>query len=204
MKLDYYSVIGGLGSLDRSHSVVLGPQELRELVKNTEENRSDTALPDLYRNNKERVNIHGYLGGRVDMKEVSEMTYDLNHTLLGGYVPRQQLETLCSTDFARYMHRKVDCGDAMQVYDTFLADNHLGLAQRPRIHTQTTQSPQAQAQAQAQGQGQGIAQPMQDKIPPVQHDTHVRKVVVCKRCRARFLGPSRMKSLRRHNCKAAI
>lgn len=188
-KLDYYDVIRGLASLDRSHQVSFNKGELRELVKNRIENM-EPAVTDLYRNNKNRINIHGYLGGKVDMKQITEMTYDLDHNLLGGFVPRQQLETLSSADFARYFHKKIECGNSLRTYDTFLSDVHFGLMAKPKkIEMNET------------AENKDTAENKETKPVTTPTSAHIRKVVVCKRCNSRFVGPSRMKSLRRHNCK---
>lgn len=189
-KLDYYAAISGLASLDRSHQVHFSKGELRELVKNRLENMAPTAT-DLYRNNKNRINIHGYLGGKVNMKEITELTYDLDHNLLGGYVPRQQLETLSSADFARYFHKKIECGTTMRTYDTFLTDSHFGLMAKPRRTEPATTTSGAT----------NIDQKVEKKPITTPASAHIRKVIVCKRCNSRFAGPSRMKSLRRHICK---
>ncbi|KAL3231690.1 Chromatin structure-remodeling complex protein RSC14 [Nakaseomyces bracarensis] len=209
-KLDYYGALAGLASLDRSHQVNFSDGELVELVKNRRENLEPQS-EDLYRNNKNRINIHGSLGGKVDMKEITEMTYDLDHNLLGGYVPRQQLETLSSADFARYFHKKIECGNSLRAYDTFLADTHFGLMAKPQKKSSEAQPNNATATDSAATVATTTATttttPTNTSESTVAAkvatptSSHVRKVVVCKRCRARFIGPSRMKSLRRHNCK---
>ncbi|CDH09323.1 related to Chromatin structure-remodeling complex protein RSC14 [Zygosaccharomyces bailii ISA1307] len=175
-KKGYYDVIAGLAAFECSQDVSLTTQELDELVK-AEDDKQTQVIPNSANEEtrKKKVTVHGYLGGKVDLDEASNASYDLSHTLLGGYVPKRQLESLSSIDFAHYFHKSLECESALQVYDSFMASN---FRRAPALPTD----------------------PVQDNLHSGTPSPAVRKSLVCKKCGARFSGSHRMHRLRKHTC----
>ncbi|EDO17619.1 hypothetical protein Kpol_1061p44 [Vanderwaltozyma polyspora DSM 70294] len=175
-KRNYYDVIAGLSAFEKSNDVTLSNEELRELTTINDKDGDDELQSNENEENlkndeeKGKMVVHGYLGGKVDLSEASNATYDLSHTLLGGYVPKKQLESLSSIDFAHYFHKSLECENALEVYDLLVGNEYR--------HVQ-----QQQYRSDSQNK-----------------DGNVRKVVICKNCKSRFTGPNRMKSLYKHNC----
>ena len=176
-KKNYYDVIAGLSAFEKSNDVTLTIEELKELteVESDKEDKAKKLSKDEQHKedeNKVRMNVHGYLGGRVDLSEAPNTTYDLSHALLGGFVPRRQLESLSSIDFAQYFHKSLECENALEVYDLLVGNEYRHVQQQQHRNEIDNK----------------------DKV--------VRKVIVCKKCQARFMGPDRMKSLYKHNCNS--
>lgn len=117
---NYYDLISGLSAFECSHEVLLSAGELEQLVESSDEEcckNGETTDDESSTIEKKRLTVHGYLGGKVDLTEASNASYDLSHTLLGGYVPRRQLESLSSIDFAHYFHKSLECENALRNYD---------------------------------------------------------------------------------------
>lgn len=179
-KRSYYDVIAGLAAFECSQEVTFNPHDLQELVKQPDESQKPFNDEN---SRKKRTIVHGYLGGKVDMNEASNASYDLSHTLLGGYVPKRQLESLSSIDFAHYFHKSLECENALQVYDLFVGTGY------------------GRIPAHINGRE---AAPVENATIAERTSTpakSVRKVVVCKRCRSRFAGPRRMQELEKHACR---
>lgn len=188
-KRNYYDIIAGLAAFECSQEVTFNPLDLQELVKQPDEaKKPSSTIDDDPR--KKRTIVHGYLGGKVDLNEASNASYDLSHTLLGGYVPKRQLESLSSIDFAHYFHKLLECENALQVYELLVGT---GYGRIPAHINGRVAAPVEAAVTSAAGaiDGEGAAAPPRS----------VRKVVVCKRCRTRFTGPRRMQELEKHACR---
>ena len=126
-KKNYYDIIAGLSAFESSQEVTLSSNELEELVKNTEstpETPKQVIQEDTEKIDKKRMTVHGYLGGKVDLTEATNASYDLSHTLLGGYVPKRQLESLSSIDFAHYFHKSLECENALQLYHLVMENRY--------------------------------------------------------------------------------
>lgn len=204
----YYDIIGALSTFEVSQEVTLTNKELEQLTKeggnDAEDNESEEEEEEEQESDDDvRAPVHSYLGGRVNVKEAALASYDLGHTLLGGYVPQHQLESLSSVDFAHYFKRTLESKEALQVFDTFLPAT-----------SRTYMLPSTQAERDAKLNGTEGAE---------SNDTHssntaaaaddaasyerilpdgkiVRKVVICKRCNRKFRGIDRMKQLKKHQC----
>ncbi|SMN20968.1 similar to Saccharomyces cerevisiae YBL006C LDB7 Component of the RSC chromatin remodeling complex [Maudiozyma saulgeensis] len=195
-KRDYYEVIGALSSFETSQEVVLSNDELVELTKP----KIDTQQKEA---SEERIPVHAYLGGKVNMKEAAHASYDLGHTLLGGYVPQRQLESLSSIDFAHYFDKTLDCDDALQIFDTFLPAS---ARQCMLLSTQNELDIRAKAKAKAKLERKqkaataaaDSANGTDERVLP--DGKIVRKVIMCRRCNRKFRGEDRMKQLKRHEC----
>lgn len=211
-KLSYYDVIAALSTLECSQDVIFTPDELKQLTKQTK----TQSLGQRTSFKRSKSNIHGYLGGKLNVNEVSIMDCDLSHTLMGGYVPQTQLETLCSTNFADLFHKQLNCSDLLQVHDIFNKDilspsmrssgasgstnidNIGGNNTSTELNIKNTNS-STQLNVLADGRD-----PVTD--PKVYQWTNtegktIRKIVVCRRCNAKFYGAQRLKQLQQHNCK---
>ncbi|CCK69403.1 Ldb7p KNAG_0C02920 [Huiozyma naganishii CBS 8797] len=190
----YYDIISALSAVEKSQDVVFTPEELVELTAPLEQGRSNDPQSDTKKDGKPRINVHGYMGDvKVNPVEASKVEYDLSHTLLGGYVPRKQLESLSSVDFAHYFHKALECENTLQIYDMFVPQKsamHQVLA--GRLDHDTTQ----QNQQQQQQQQQRTTYQRVDAAGRI-----VKKVLVCKRCSSKFQGPHRWKQLKQHVCK---
>lgn len=183
----YYEVIAGLASFERSQDVSLSHPELQELVKADYDNQQQAGkLPNNSNEDarRKKVTVHGYLGGKVDLDEASNASYDLSHTLLGGYVPRRQLESLSSIDFAHYFHKSLECEDALQIYDLFVANNFRRATALPPTVSRLNENPHNHNDTQ------------QASV------SSIRKSLVCKKCGTKFSGSHRMHRLRKHNCNS--
>lgn len=191
-KKNYYDIIAGLSAFEYSHEVTLSPQDLLELVtEDAEPNEEPESMFDDKK--KKRTTVHGYLGGKVDINEASNASYDLSHTLLGGYVPKRQLESLSSIDFAHYFHKSLECEGALQVYDLLMGNDYRRLnlhinGNSSREGTTTTATPPSNSIESEAG------------ATRTNHHRVVRKAVICKKCGAKFVGSTRMKMLGKHIC----
>lgn len=182
-KKGYYDVIAGLSAFESSQEVTFSREDLQELVKEEEELAKQTGkVEDDTR--RKRTTVHGYLGGKVDINEASNASYDLSHTLLGGYVPKRQLESLSSIDFAHYFHKSLECEDALQVYDVYVGNGYGRIT--PQLNRMATPTSEAEANGR-----ETITEP----------GKMVRKVIVCRRCKSRFVGPKRKHDLEKHECR---
>lgn len=181
-KRSYYDIIAGLAAFECSQEVTFNRHDLQELVKQPTESQSVTRNTE-DETRRKRTIVHGYLGGKVDINEASNASYDLSHTLLGGYVPKRQLESLSSIDFAHYFHKSLECEDALQVYDLFVGTGY------GRIPAHINGQVAAPVEA-ATARDSRLESPAKS----------VRKVVVCKRCGARAHGPRRVQELENHVC----
>ncbi|CAB4255092.1 similar to Saccharomyces cerevisiae YBL006C LDB7 Component of the RSC chromatin remodeling complex [Maudiozyma barnettii] len=197
-KRDYYEVIGALSSFETSQEVVLSHEELKQLTEQKDSTEQKKTLGD-----KERIPVHTYLGSKVDMKEAAHASYDLSHTILGGYVPQRQLESLSSVDFAHYFNRTLDCDEALQIYDIFLpasarqcmllsTQNEIDVRVKAKAKAKLERKQKAAAAAADSANGTDERVLPDGKI--------VRKVIVCKRCNRKFRGEDRMKQLKKHEC----
>lgn len=192
---DYYTIIGALSAFETSQEVTFTPEELVELTATTTDGEQEKVegKEEEHETDGKRVPVHAYLGGKVDLKEASNANYDLSHTLLGGYVPAKQLESLSSIDFAHYFHKLLECDDALQVFDMFLpANSRMNLLLSSQ--SKTTAGPEKSMEKKRKEL---------DNFERVLPDGKiVRKVIVCQRCKHKFRGPDRMKLLKKHACKA--
>ncbi|CCF59884.1 hypothetical protein KAFR_0I01030 [Kazachstania africana CBS 2517] len=175
---DYYDILAGLSAFERSHEVSFTLEELKELVKPKKDDEKKK-LQEGSKKSSKRITVHGYLGGKVDLTEASNANYDLSHTLLGGYVPKKQLESLSSIDFAHYFHKSLDCEDALKIYDLFISSYNGN-----RINKMGST-----------GLANGSLSRLSTDGKPL------RKVLVCKKCHSKFYGINRMKQLKKHDCK---
>ncbi|KOH00838.1 Ldb7p [Saccharomyces eubayanus] len=173
--MGYYDVLAGLAALEKSPQVVFTAAELQQLTQRSSAD-DDSAKKRENTSGKvskpKRVGMHGYLGGKVSLADAAQVEYEVGHSLLGSYVPKQQLEALSSVDFAHHFHRTLECKTALETHDVFLA-----------------------------GAGQ-LSLPFQSPMDsPSDSDLkRKRKVMICKRCQLRFVGPHRRSRLREHAC----
>ncbi|CAI4037238.1 hypothetical protein SMKI_02G1060 [Saccharomyces mikatae IFO 1815] len=173
--MGYYEVIAGLSALEKSPQVVFSAAELQQLTQqsaDTNKNTKGSENSKMRISRPKRVAVHGYLGGKVSLADAAQVEYEVGHSLLGSYVPRQQLEALSSVDFAHHFHRTLECKTALETHDVFLA-----------------------------GAGQ-LSLPFQSHIESPREDElkRKRKVLICKRCQSRFIGTHRRSQLREHAC----
>lgn len=214
----YYDILGALSTFEVSQEVSLTHEELTQLAQEAQKESEggdvqgkktdgNSESGDADANDKddddERTPVHSYLGGRVKVKEAALASYDLGHTLLGGYVPQHQLESLSSIDFANYFRRTLENEDAVQIFDTFLPASS---------RTYMLPSTQAERDAQAGVEGSTATNAATAAAQAAENAANyervlpdgkiVRKVVVCKRCNRKFRGIDRMKQLRKHECAA--
>ncbi|CCH60207.1 hypothetical protein TBLA_0C04070 [Henningerozyma blattae CBS 6284] len=184
----YYDIISGLAAFECSHKVTLSAEELKDLTsKSKEKNQSSKddsskqkhQSKHHHKKNYSQPILHGYLGGKVNLKDAQ---YDLSHSLLGGYVPKHQLESLSSTDFSYYFHKSLYCEDALDVYDLLVGNEYRQL--RKNISTETNPN-----------------NSMDDDADGAKNtNNNVRKAVICKKCTSKFVGNSRMRELENHSC----
>ncbi|EJT41661.1 LDB7-like protein [Saccharomyces kudriavzevii IFO 1802] len=173
--MGYYAVLAGLSALEKSPQVVFTAAELQQLTQqcsSANESARDREISEGKVSKPKRVAVHGYLGGKVSLADAAQVEYEVGHSLLGSYVPRQQLEALSSVDFAHHFHRTLECKAALETHDVFLA-----------------------------GAGQ-LSLPFQSHIDsPKDNDLkRKRKVMICKRCQSRFSGPQRRSQIKEHVC----
>ena len=204
VKHDYYSVLAGLSAFEASQNVSFTEQELEEFSRQQnqvslkeKEGEDGTDRDDNVKETKSNANnstsakrmppVHGYLGGRVDIKEAARANYDLSHTLLGGYVPKRQLEQLVSLDFAHFFNKNLECKSAIQVCSTFT-----GLANPPVNSNTSTDSPE---ELRIQQEASEVTLP----------DGRIKyRVLECVKCHQRFRGPDRLKLLKQHSCQEKV
>lgn len=195
--LGYYDTIAGLSALECSHKVHLSHGQLQELCTKDINARNNTdnlneVTDEKDKKEKRRAPVHGYLS-KNEANMAADSGYELQHTLLGGHVPRATLEALSSTDFAHYFHKVVDFNKAIQVYNNFAIQNSAvssSSASTPVLSTTPT-TPIVTNDA---------SLPDVNKRPrPQQHDG-VKKVILCKLCKARFSGPRRFTNMKKHMC----
>lgn len=189
----YYEVIAGLASFEHSQDVSLSTSELQDLIKAENQKKEIESQPNTVSEEpkKKKVTVHGYLGGKVDLDEASNASYDLSHTLLGGYVPRKQLESLSSVDFAHYFHKSLECEDALQIYDLFVANNFRRATALPATVSHINSNNNNNGHITSNhGESQSSPAPT------------IRKSLICKKCGTKFSGSHRMHRLRKHNCNS--
>lgn len=193
-KRSYYDIIAGLSAFECSQDVSLNPHDLQELV--TEGDESDEQPEKVEEDVKRKRNtVHGYLGGKVDLNEATNASYDLSHTLLGGYVPKRQLESLSSIDFAHYFHKSLECENALQVYDLLVGSGY----GRIPVHI-NGKSGDSRESTTASTSNNPVDSNGSEARTESRDNKAVRKVVVCKKCKSRFSGPRRMQMFKNHVC----
>ncbi|AMD22258.1 HGL082Cp [Eremothecium sinecaudum] len=222
----YYDVISDLSCFESSDKVSFTREQLSELVQQEVDNRA--ARDDLSKSSidfdaSKRIPMHSYLGplSAQDAEEASKHlgVYNLNHTLLGGYVPRNQLESLSSTDFAHYLHKVLECEGPLESYAKYVNVGRIPIGSvDPANESPVPLTARAPTQVQLPGslgsaQGIGKTQTPSNSAtpsigtPPVVNTTikkagesHVKKVVLCKLCKKRFSGPRRFTEFSNHMC----
>ncbi|CAR23382.1 LDB7-like protein [Lachancea thermotolerans] len=195
--LGYYDTISGLSALECSHKVTLSQGQLLELCtkdSNAREDRDNTkgTTEEKDRKDKRRTPVHGYLS-KTDPNITLSSTYELNHTLLGGHVPRATLEALSSTDFAQYFQKVIDFEKALQTHNYFAAQN---------VNTVPT-VPSSPASSLTPSTPVPASQVENTRRPRSQQSDGVKKVILCKLCKARFSGPRRFTNMKKHMCMRA-
>ncbi|SCU87489.1 LAMI_0D06260g1_1 [Lachancea mirantina] len=201
--LGYYDTIAGLSGFECSHKVRLSLKQLEELtsrdVKARKGRENVETLEDLDKKDKKdkkRPPVHGYLG-KIDAAAAAnvtnEMILDTTHVLLGGHVPIAQLEALSSSDFALYFKKNLECEVAMASYDHFV---NQGPSRQAQLGTPT---PSSSATPSAPQVAKDDTQVQETNVKPKETDG-VKKVILCKRCKARFSGPRRFTNMRQHMC----
>lgn len=181
MSIDsYYDVLSGLAALQRSQDVSFTAEELRQFTRGIYEKKPDGREKHDESKVPLRPVLHDLLGGTPDLQEAARAGCSLNHTLLGGYVPQSQLEALSGADFARYFHRVLECNNALETYNLFLAGT----------------------QAKAQVASGAVVQPKAAYVNA--EGKLVKKAVVCRRCKSKFYGASRLHALEQHKCSKAL
>lgn len=189
-------MLAGLSAFESSQEVIFNQHDLQELVKEDEEQQSKEQNKSTdEESRRKRTTVHGYLGGKVDLNEASNASYDLSHTLLGGYVPKRQLESLSSVDFAHYFHKSLECEDALQVYDVFVASGYGRVATQLNGRVALNTGENTSSGTPASGLDEN------DKNTVTGPVKMTRKVIVCRRCKSRFVGPKRKHDLEKHECK---
>ncbi|CUS22922.1 LAQU0S07e03246g1_1 [Lachancea quebecensis] len=192
--LGYYDTISGLSALESSHKISLPEGQLLELCTRDSNARKDRdnineAAEEKDRRDKRRTPVHGYLS-KTDPNVTLSSTYELNHTLLGGHVPRATLEALSSTDFAQYFQKVIDFEKALQTHNYFAAQNVNAVSTVPSSPasslTPSTPAPASQVD--------------NTRRPRSQQSDGVKKVILCKLCKARFSGPRRFTNMKKHMC----
>ncbi|CCD22491.1 Ldb7p NDAI_0A03340 [Naumovozyma dairenensis CBS 421] len=170
----YYDVISGLAALERSHQITFSQDELLQLTENSKKVRKSKNEKRKIIDTAVRPTIHSYLGGTINVTD--KTNYDVSHTLLGNHVPKSQLETLSSIDFAQLFHKYLSCEDVLQIHDIFFSNSFPNTFSSPPvdIHNEDTNKEGEKAK--------------------------VRKVIICKRCNSRFTGRNRMSLLKKHTC----
>ena len=192
---NYYDVIGALSSFECSQEVTFNSEELTELTKQPKLDIQDDKADN------ERIKVHSYLGGKIDTKEASQAHYDLGHTLLGGYVPPHQLESLSSIDFAHYFNKTIDCEEALKIYETFLpASSRQCMLLSTQHDIEAKAKAKAQAKLEKKQKTSGTDSNGNDDERVLPDGKIVRKVIICRRCNRKFRGADRMKQLKRHEC----
>ena len=192
---NYYDVIDVLSSFECSQEVTFNAEELTELTKQPTENKEQDKTEN------ERIKVHSYLGGKIDTKEASQAHYDLGHTLLGGYVPQHQLESLSSIDFAHYFNKTIDCDQALKIYETFLpASSRQCMLLSTQHDIEAKAKAKAQAKLEKKHKAAGTDATGDDDERVLPDGKIVRKVIMCRRCNRKFRGADRMKQLKRHEC----
>lgn len=222
VKKDYYDIIAGLSAFEKSQDVVLTREELVELTSVDDTKRVDEEKTDgKEETSKEeeekreeveeveekkapvkrhRPSLHNFLGGKVDIQEVQTAQHNLSHTLLGAYVPKKQLESLSSLDFAQYFHKALECEESLQIYDLFIQPTQNKIQNSILLNNAMNNS---------LANIHGMSESDPEHNPRVYQWTKpdgktVKKVVICNRCGNKFSGQNRMKQLAQHRCKSNI
>lgn len=182
----YYEVIGDLAAFELSQSVSFTKEQLIELIQQEQAFRLDRDdLNQCDFSNKKKIPIHSYLGtlSSKDAEEASKHldAYNLKHTLLGGYVPREQLESLSGSDFAYYLHKVLECSGSIDTYGKYVNPG--------KIHISNDSSASSP-----------VDQISRLNMTGSFREPHTKKVVLCKLCKARFSGPRRFTELSHHRC----
>lgn len=224
----YYDVISHLSYFESSSKVSFSREQLLELVQQEMENRM--VRDNLTRSNvnidfSKRTPMHSYLGPLTarHAEEASKNLrfYNLKHALLGGYVPRNQLESLSSTDFAHYLHKVLECEEPLESYvkyvnvdrmptDTVSSMNEspVPLAAKSCEQVQPVNTSGSSSVCRAQTSSNSAAHytsslAVMNTITKKAGESHVKKVVLCKLCKKRFSGPRRFTEFSNHMCMKA-
>ncbi|CEP60481.1 Ldb7p LALA0_S01e11892g [Lachancea lanzarotensis] len=201
--LGYYDIIAGLSALECSHKTRLSQEQLQALcridqqAKKTRDQTSDEQLDESHRRERRRVPVHGYLS-KVDATLKLENAGDLQHTLLGGHVPRSQLEALSSTNFASYFQKLIDFDKTAEAFSIFVnaaAIRATAIAATPSPPSSAT--PSVQPGALEGNEGLELTKKLQASTS---NNDGVKKVILCKKCKARFSGPRRFTNMKKHMC----
>ncbi|SCU84556.1 LAFA_0D10616g1_1 [Lachancea sp. 'fantastica'] len=200
--LGYYDIISGLSALECSHRTCLSPEQLQafcridQQAKKTRDQTIDEQ-DESHRRERRRIPVHGYLS-KADAGLKLENGNDLQHTLLGGHVPRSQLEALSSTDFARYFQKLIDFEKTTEAFNVFVNSTATRAANVAATPTPPSSAlPSGQAGALAGNDDAGLA--AKPKLTTSGNDS-VKKVILCKKCKARFSGPRRFTNMNKHMC----
>ncbi|SCU92802.1 LAME_0F01552g1_1 [Lachancea meyersii CBS 8951] len=199
--LGYYDTIAGLSSLECSHKAHISPEQLQALCKIDQEARKtrDEACDGRLENDlRERrcIPVHGYLS-KIDAQISLDNVNELQHTLLGGHVPRAQLEALSSTDFANYFHKLIDFDKAIQAFNFYVT--HSAVNATAAVTPTPPLSATPTVPLAAGGTSESIESVRKPK-PLASNNGGVKKVILCKRCKARFSGPRRFTNMKKHMC----
>ncbi|SCV00536.1 LANO_0F07360g1_1 [Lachancea nothofagi CBS 11611] len=197
--LGYYDTIAGLSALECSHKVHLSQEQLQELCESDREARdardeTNSQSDENERREKRRAPVHGYLS-KIDTSIALDTSSELQHTLLGGHVPRGQLEALSSTDFANYFHKLIDFEKATQAFNLFA--NQTAMAS-VAVVTPTPPPSTTPTTPLARTEYSEPAETVKKLKTPTNNG--IKKVILCKRCKARFSGPRRFTNMKKHMC----
>ncbi|AET41080.1 Ldb7p Ecym_7234 [Eremothecium cymbalariae DBVPG len=220
----YYNVISDLSCFESSDKVSFTEEQLLELTQqeyDNRETRDDLSKSGLHFDPIKRIPMHSYLGPLTarDAEEAAKHLgfYNLKHTLLGGYVPRNQLESLSSTDFAHYLHKILECEGPLDSYSKYVNVGRIPIGSiDPVNELPVPLSAKTPVQVQAGTPGSSSSTKVQTPsssatpsagTPPIVNTTikkagesHIKKVVLCKLCKKRFSGPRRFTEFSNHMC----
>lgn len=178
--MGYYDAIETLGIIDSSEQVSFSRNQLIHLAKEEIAERLQRDDMDSHDSNgSPRIPLHEFLGQLSNRQLEAAATYgeyDWDHSLLGPYVPRKNLEALSANDFAAFFMKK-------QFEDGKRALERVSLI--PSSDFQTNGVPQSYANG---------------SLGPSGEDTTYKKALVCSRCKARFNGPRKSSEFENHRC----
>ncbi|SCU93769.1 LADA_0G04808g1_1 [Lachancea dasiensis] len=208
--LGYYDTISGLSALECSHKVHLSVEQLQQLCTLDKKARKiqdgvDDNGDENERRIRKRAPVHGYLS-KIDATIKLDLSNELQHTLLGGHVPRSQLEALSSTDFANYFHKMVDFEKATQTFDMFAHQATMVATAvptptpPPSITPTTTPLTRTEFTETAEAVRRSRPQLNSNNSSSGSSAGGVKKVILCKKCKARFSGPRRFTNMKKHMC----
>ncbi|AAS54402.1 AGL088Cp [Eremothecium gossypii ATCC 10895] len=220
----YYSVISDLSCFEASDKVSFTREQLMELTQQEVDARE--MRDNLERSEwetRKRLPMHSYLGQLAarDAEEAAKHPgyYTLQHTLLGGYVPRHQLESLSSTDFAHYLHKVLECEGPLDSYGKYVnvgripigsaevaAESPMPLAVKAPVPMPgllgtpgSSSSTKVQTPSSSATPSAGTP-PIVNTTIKKAGESHIKKVVLCKLCKKRFSGPRRFTEFSNHMC----